>query len=501
LIIGLYLLAGLALLAVNFFFVMAEFAFVRVRPAQVEALAEAGGHPARSLAHVRAHMEEYLSVVQIGITGATLGMGIVIDEGLADGLRTLVGAQSNWARAAVAVIAFMLATYATIVASELVPKALALRHTERIALLCAPPMRLAHAAFFPLLVLLSRSAKAVLRLLGSEASAEDAPHSEQELRIILGESHEGGIMPLRRLLLFENVFDLGQLSVRDAMRPRERSAVIELELSRADVLERVRTQRYSRYPLVDPARGPHAPPVGIVHVKDLFYQLEGDFDLRRVARPFPSFVEEAPLESALATFQRTRNQLGVVLDAQGRWTGLLSFEDVIEEVIGAVEDEFEDEEPLHLEQLLARGCVALELPGANIEAALTALAQRLPKSALPPALAPAAVARALCERERALTSYVGKGIAIPHLRVDGLAAPVLAFGRSARPLAVPGRTEEARYVFLLLTPGGAARVHLRVLARIALLAESDAVLERLEQADSEAQLVEAIGEGDRITTG
>lgn len=493
------LLAGVMLLATNFFFVMSEFALVRVRPARATALAEAGDRRARILVNIQERMEEYLSVVQIGITGATLGVGVIIDEGIGRALAQLFGDSTPLARGASVVLAFLIATYLTIVSSELVPKALALRYTERIALLVARPMWWLHKLFYPLLIVLSRSARAVLALMGTNHGGGDAPHSEDELRIILSESHEGGIMPFRRLLMFENVFDLGSLTVRDAMRPRHRVVTLATNASRADVVAVARKERFSRYPLLAPGAKHDAFPLGVVHAKDVLCA-EDPLEMGAITRPFPRFSVHQPLEQALEAFQRSRNHLAMV-EEDGHWVGIITFEDVIEEIIGQVEDEFERDEPLHLDALIGQDHIFLDLPAHDLEDAIPRMLAGIPAADIPTPPGREKIELALRQREHALTSYVGKGIALPHVRVDGLARPMLIFARLAKTLPVPGRSEAAHFIFLMLTPSGSARVHLRLMARIAHLAESDYILERLAAATTTADIAEAIAAGDRLSTG
>lgn len=500
---ALYVLAGVLLLGCNFFFVMSEFAIVKLRDSQVAALALANDPRASLLRHIKAHLDEYLSVVQVGITGATIGMGIVIDEGIGQAVQKLFAAV-GWSGQAVGVVsiitAFAVATYLTIVSSELVPKAIALRNTERAALIAARPMRILHRLCFVPILILNLSARAVLRALGFKKDPKEV-HSEEELRIILGESQDGGIMPFRRLLLFENLFDLGSETVKDAMRPRAQVKAMAAEGTRDAMVEAVVSHGYSRYPLVARDAAPTAPPLGIVHAKEVLAKLPPGAPLSQAARPFLTFPADAPLERALGEFQRNRNHLAVVVNGQGHWVGLLSFEDVIEEIVGSIEDEFEREQPLHLDDLLTERRILLDIPAASIDEAISTAMKRVPLPELPGQSSTVDVGRLLLERERSLSTYVGRGIAIPHARIDGLPAPIAIFVRLTPGTAVANRRETARFMFILLVPAGAQRLHLRLLARIAQIAESQYLLERLAQATDAVGIQEALAASDRATTG
>jgi CBS domain containing-hemolysin-like protein len=498
-----YAIAGLVLLSCNFFFVMSEFAFVKVRDSQVAALALANDPRAPLLRHIRGHLDEYLSVVQVGITGATIGMGVVIDEGfgqLVKGLFARIGWSGEAAGIVSVVVAFALATYLTIVTSELVPKAIAIRNTERAALIAARPMRILYSVFFPFIFILNRSARGLLRLLGFGKDLKEI-HTEDELRIILGESQDGGVMPFRRLLLFENLFDMGSETVKDAMRPRSQVKSMPADGTSATMIEAVVSHGYSRYPVVARDADPAVPPLGIVHAKEVLAKLAPGAPLSAMARPFLTFPADAPLERALGEFQRSRNHLAVVIDATGRWVGLLSFEDVIEEIVGSIEDEFEREQPLHLDELLTDRRVALDIAAASIDEAIGLVMRLIPLPELPGVAGNVEAARLLLERERSLSTYVGRGIAIPHARIEGLERPIAIFARLTPGIPVANRRDTARFLFILLVPAGAQRLHLRLLARIAQIAESDYILERLGQADDAAAIQEALMAGDRATTG
>jgi CBS domain containing-hemolysin-like protein len=494
-----YVIAGLVLLGCNFFFVMSEFAFVKVRDSQVAALAVVGDPRAEALRHIKGRLDEYLSVVQIGITGATIGMGIVIDEGigqLVEHAFLRVGWSGTAANLVSVAIAFATATYLTIVTSELVPKAIAIRNTERAALAAARPMRLMHRLFWLPMMLLKLSARLVLRLLGFRHEPREI-HSEDELRIILGESQAGGVMTFRRLLLFENLFDLGDTRVRNAMRPRTAARTLPADGTRDDLAAAVAACGYSRYPIVAPGADPAAPPLGVVHAKEVLTRLAPGAPLSSLARPYLTFQADTPLERALGDFQRSRNHLAIALDGRGGWIGIITFEDVIEEIVGSIEDEFERDQPLHLDELLAAERIVLDVPAASIEAAIGRVVQQVPLPGLPGGMTAADAARRLLERERSLSTCVGRGIAIPHARIDGLDRPIVIVVRITPGAAVANRRESVRLLFILLVPSGSQRLHLRLLARIAQIAESDYLFGQLIQAGDPAAVIEALAASDR----
>jgi CBS domain containing-hemolysin-like protein len=490
------------LLAVNTFFVLAEFAFVRARRTKIQELADTGNSNASIVQNIQNNMDNYLGVVQIGVTGATLGLGVVLDNGLVHTVTETMALHGRWAEILGIVVSYTVAIGLTVVISELVPKAIAFRHAEFFALLFARPMRFFYYLFYPIHLILTVSARFFLRRFGLDLEADESPANENELRIILSESQEGGVMPFRRLLLFENVFDFAQLQVKDAMRDRSKVATLEVSTDRDGVLAAVRQARFSRFPVVFPGADPSLPPIGIVHIKSLFFfDRSLPFDMAKLIRPAPVLSAEMPLEKALATFQRSRNHLAVVTDADGHWVGVLSFEDVIEEIIGKIEDEFEVDEPFWIEQMFSPESVALDLSAKSIEDVLANLGDHL-RFPLPMNLNMTGISKSMVERERLMTSYVGNGVAIPHLRLDGLSGPLIGFVRLKEGVSVPGRSGEvAKMLFIILSPQGAARVHLRLLSRLAQLIESDYVLDRLAEVTSHWDVVQTVGDGDRMLTG
>ena len=491
-----YLFLALLLLLLNAFFVLAEFAAVKVRPSRIEALVEGGNARAKVMQHIQVRLDEYLSVCQVGITFASIGLGFVGEPSIA----RLIVMATGWSGATshkVAVgLAYVAVSFLHILIGELVPKSMAIRRSETAALLTARPLRFFHVLFYLPLVILNSSANFVLRLFGISRKVSESDHSEEELRIILAKSQTTGLMSFRRLLLMENIFDLGELRVRDAMRARDAARVLRIKAPWEENLKVVRESRLSRFPLLD--EGPL--PAGIVHVKDLLYESavrpEGP-DLRRMARPYVTLPEDLPLETALGELQRRRVHLAIVSGDKGAWTGVLSLEDIIEEIIGSVEDEFESEPPLHLSDALTPGRVVLGLEASSLEELVGQVFGRIDPKELP--LPVEKVVRGVLERERAMSTYLGNGLAIPHARLEGIDKPVVLLGRSEVGVPVRGREEKAHLAFILLTPAGAPRMQVRLLARVAALVGSEYVDERLRAADSPEAVVEVIRAGEPVT--
>ncbi|MBI3856272.1 MAG: DUF21 domain-containing protein [Planctomycetes bacterium] len=494
--IALYLLLAGFLLLLNAFFVLAEFAIIKLRPSRVEQLVGEGNLRAKVVQHLQSRLDEYLSVCQVGITVASVGLGMVNEPGIAHLFVYLTGASAGWAHTVASFAALFLASALHVVVGEQVPKMFALRRTEGAALFIAHPMRFWRYVFLVPLVLLSGSTKAILRLIGIRDPVKETEHSEDELRIILAQLQSTGMMSFRRLLFLENIFDLGDVKVRDAMRGRDGVKALRAGAPWEENFKVIRDSRLSRYPLL----GDAVMPLGIIHVKDLLFEGPEKMavaDLKKLARPYLTVHEDVPLEGLLGDFQRQRGHLAIVKNTEGKWTGIISLEDIIEEVVGNIEDEFESEPRIFMADALTPGRVVLGVDGSSLEEAIGQVFGRVASSELP--LPVERIVKAVLERERAMSTYLGNGLAIPHARLEGLDKPALLFARSDAGIPIKGREDKAHFLFVLLTASGSPRVQVRLLARICGLIDSEYVVERLRRAETHAAVVEAIRAAEPMT--
>jgi CBS domain containing-hemolysin-like protein len=497
------LLVSLLLLLLNAFFVLAEFASVKVRPTRVEELVDRGDPRARMLQHVQHHLDEYLSVCQVGITFASIGLGFVgkpAFQRLVQPPLEWLGWASPAVTGAVAVsLAYLLVSFLHILVGELVPKSIAIRRAEASGLWMALPLRVCHFLFFVPFWILNSSANLILRLIGLPELIKDPTHTEDEIRIILERSQSGGVISFLRLLMMENVFDFGTMRVRDAMKPPAAVKIIRLRAPWSENLRAIRESKYSRFPVVDEGQDL---PIGVVHVKDLLHMdltRQDSPDLRAVLRPYLKVTDELPLEEMLSRFQRQRRRVAVVVDRKGRWTGFLTLEDVIEEIVGSVEDEFEKEPPLFLADVLTAGRIVFGVRGGNMVEAIADILGRIDAAELPQPRDK--VVRAVVERERTLQTYLGEGVAVPHARLDGIDGPCLIVASAEQGIPVRGGAERAHVIFMLLTPLAAPQFQVRLLSRIAGLTRSEYVVERLREARDPAAVLEVIRAADPVSLG
>jgi CBS domain containing-hemolysin-like protein len=346
---GVNLLAVAVLVLLNAFFVAAELAFVRIRDTQLDALAAKGNRRAKLARHISAHIDAYISATQFGITLASLGLGVVIEpvfRDLLNPLFRLLEINSEPAQRGIAIgVGFFVNCYLLIVAGELVPKAIAIRRTLQTSLWVAGPLNWFYRFSFPFIWLLHRSSQFVVRRLGISAEDLRSVHSEEELRLVLAsaQSTAGG----RNIIL--NALDLRHRVVREVMRPRHEITAFNTEATIAECLTIAEQTRYSRFPLCE--GGDLDKMRGIVHIKDLSAlrdKARTAADLLPVARKLIYVPETGRLEKLLQLFLERKLHFAVVVDEYGGTVGIATLENVIEELVGQIQDEF-DQEKLKLE--------------------------------------------------------------------------------------------------------------------------------------------------------
>jgi CBS domain containing-hemolysin-like protein len=337
------LLIAAALLLVNSFFVATEFALARLRPTQVAQLERERRAGARSLRHAIAHLDAYLAACQLGITLASIGLGAVGQSAFERLLAPLLGREAEIAGIALAAaFAFALITLLHVVVGELAPKSIAISRTTDTSLRVARPMRLFYLATKPLVELFNGLGNLLLRPFGIPPAREvgHAPHSESELLELLAESGEQGLIEVEEQRFAERGFAFADRHAQDVMQPR---GAIDFVLSNIDVAEASRQAvrlGHTRLPVCDPGPGLDAP-VGLIHVHDLLAAVLADptIDLRGLLRPLARVPPETPVTDLLRRMRDERRHMVLVADAHDRTMGLLTLEDLLEELVGEIEND------------------------------------------------------------------------------------------------------------------------------------------------------------------
>jgi len=350
--VGLQVLLVLALVLINGFFVAAEFALVKIRDTQLVPLATRGHRRARIARQIINNLNPYLSATQLGITMASLGLGWVgepIFAALLSPLLQAVHVESETMRHSISfALGFSALTFLHICAGELAPKWTAIQKPLAISLWVAQPLRWFYVASYPFNWLLQHSAQWLLRQMGIEQVSElERSHSEDELRLLVASSQkQSGATALGRGIVL-NALDLRRRIVREVMRPRREIVPLDTEASISACLEVAEKTRYSRFPIAD--GGDLDKTIGVVHIKDLYamrLKARSGADLLPSARKLIYVPETARLEKLLQLFLERKLHFALVVDEYGGTLGMVTLENILEELVGQIQDEFDQEKPL-----------------------------------------------------------------------------------------------------------------------------------------------------------
>ncbi|HEX5922509.1 MAG TPA: hemolysin family protein [Baekduia sp.] len=341
------LIVALLLVAANGFFVATEFAVARLRLTEVDEIERAGRPGARSARHAVEHIDAYLAACQLGITLASIGLGVVGKPAFEELLRPVLGDGASVAGFGVAAaFAFLIITLLHVVVGELAPKSVAISRTRRTALLVSPWMRAFYLMTKPAVDLFNAMGNLLLKPFGIPPASEagHTPHSEHELRALLRQSQREGLIDQGDRELTENVFAFGDCRAREIMTPRPEIDYVTTDANLADVARLAMAGGHTRLPLCEPGGGLDAP-VGVIHVKDLMQAAleRGEVRLRDLARALGRVSESVLLSELLRDLRRRRQHIALVADEHGTTTGLVTLEDILEELVGEIEDEFDAE--------------------------------------------------------------------------------------------------------------------------------------------------------------
>ncbi len=339
------LIIALGLVAANGFFVATEFAVARLRLTEAIEMENAGRPGARSARHAVEHIDAYLAACQLGITLASIGLGVVGKPVFEELLEPLLGEGASVAGFGVAATcAFLIITVLHVVVGELAPKSLAISRTRTTVALVAPLMRAFYMATKPAVDLLNGMGNLLLKPFGIPPANEagHAPHSEGELRALLLQSQDEGLIHRDDRELTENVFAFGDARAREIMTPRPQIDFVSTKDDIATVARHAMASGHTRLPLSEPDRGLDSS-IGVIHVKDLLQVVvdERDVTLAEIARPLARVSESTLLSELMRELRRRHQHIVLVADEHGTITGLLTLEDILEELVGEIEDEFD----------------------------------------------------------------------------------------------------------------------------------------------------------------
>jgi magnesium and cobalt exporter, CNNM family len=331
------LLGVAALILLNAFFVAGEYGLVTARRTRIRELEERGNRRARAVLGIVSDPPRFIAAMQLGVTLTSLGIGALGEQALAKVFDPIMASVLAFA------LAFLIITFLHVVIGELVPKGIALQHSETVALAVSAPVRGFFVLFKPLIWVLQRSTELVLRIFGLEPPGGDMEvYSEAELKMLLSRSREEGEIEQQEQEMLYKVFDFADKEVSAVMVPRPEVVALSVDLPPEEALAAMIESPYTRYPVY---RESLDKIIGMIHVRDLFSAIVdrgiAGVELESLVRPAHIVPETKDLAALLAEFRRTNQHMAIVVDEYGDLEGIVTLEDLLEEIVGEIEDEFD----------------------------------------------------------------------------------------------------------------------------------------------------------------
>lgn len=344
LIINLFMVV--LLIALTALFVGSEFSIIKVRMSRIDQLISEGNKTAINTKKITDNLDYYLSACQLGITVTALGLGWLGEptvEKLLHPVFENFGIQDPTASILSFAIAFSLVTFLHVVIGELAPKTLAIQYAEKMALAFTAPLLFFGKIFAPFIWLMNGSARLLLKMFGVEPSAHEQAHSEEELKIIMAESFQSGEINLTELSYMQNIFSFDERTAKDVMVPRTQMKTVSLEMDNDELFEMI-SEQHTRLPVTENGDRDHI--LGFVNVKEMLtrYTTEDDLKNSMTVHELPFVHETASLQNVLVTLQKESVPMAIVVDEYGGTEGLITVEDILEEIVGEIRDEFDTDE-------------------------------------------------------------------------------------------------------------------------------------------------------------
>lgn len=352
------ILLNLALLVIliglTAFFVGSEFAVVKVRMSRLDQLIAEGNKKAVVAKKVAGDLDYYLSACQLGITVTALGLGALgkpTVERLMYPIFEFFAVSDAIASGASYAIAFMLVTYLHVVVGEMAPKTLAIEYAEKMSLLLAPPLYWFGQLMKPFIWTLNGAARVLLRTFGVQPAGHEQAYSEEELKIVMAQSFEGGALNETELSYMENVFSFDERSAKDIMVPRTELMTLDIDMPAEEIIEVLDENNYTRYPVTE--EGDKDRIIGFVSAKKMLPHIVADrpWQLEDFVREVPTVFEMTGLQDALLRMQKSHVHIAIVADEYGGTAGMITLEDILEEIVGEIRDEFDADEQPEISQI------------------------------------------------------------------------------------------------------------------------------------------------------
>lgn len=338
------------LIALTAFFVASEFAIVKIRSSRIDQLMEEGNRRAIDAKSIITNLDEYLSACQLGITITALALGWIGEEtfeSLLSPLFTLLSLPESVTTPLIVLIAFLLITFIHVVIGELAPKTIAIQKAEAISLLFSRPLMAFYKIMYPFIWLLNGSARLIVRMLGLQpASEHEIAHTEEELQIILSESYKSGEINQSEFKYVNNIFEFDNRVAKEIMAPRTEMVSLSKDDSIHDFIQLYHEEKFTRYPVID---GDKDHIIGLVNVKEVLTDVVIDESIsnstiQEYIRPIIHVIDTIPIHDLLVRMQSERIHMAILMDEYGGTSGLVTIEDIVEEIVGEIRDEFDNDE-------------------------------------------------------------------------------------------------------------------------------------------------------------
>ncbi|MGN4604512.1 hemolysin family protein [Bacillus cereus group sp. MYBK81-2] len=347
----------IVLIALTAFFVAAEFAIVKVRSSRIDYLIAEGNNRATSVKTVITNLDEYLSACQLGITVTALGIGWFGKPALKQMFDTFfvnLNISTQLADIFAVILVFLFITLLHVAIGELAPKTFAIQKAEQVSLFVAKPLTFFYRMAFPFIWLLNGSARIITKLLGLKPpKGHDEVHSEEELRLLVSESYKNGEINQSEYKYVNKIFEFDDRIAKEIMVPRTEMHIISKEMPAEEALQKMSQEKYTRYPVVD---GDKDHVIGFVNFKDIFtdfvqHNAVSNKKVEQYIRPIILVIDSIPIHDLFLKMQKERTHIAILIDEYGGTSGLVTVEDILEEIVGDIQDEFDTDEQPEIQQV------------------------------------------------------------------------------------------------------------------------------------------------------
>lgn len=492
-----FLIVAVIIILLNAFFVFAEFSLVKVRRTRLIELAKSGTYKSKLALSAHEQIDNYLSSIQIAITMTSLALGWVGEPSVGRMLNYLLPWAVPFIPAAVLhtisfVLSFLIITSFHVVFGEQVPKLFSIKFPEKTLNFVIIPLHGFYIITRLFRQILVSVAYKTLELFNINPHEEEAPISQEELRMMFAKSQEGGKFSLRRLMMFENLFDFERVLVKEIMTPREKISALRKTNTWADNLTIIKDRKFSRYPLYQDTIDDSSE---YVLIKEMSLDALSQHDDQPIEEKYTYHMinldEKTPVETALREFQSSRAHQALIRNQEGKVVGLLTLEDVLEELVGEIRDEYEKPNTIRLSRFFMPSATIINLKSSDKFAAFDEILDNVYKER--PIFSKEQASEFIKNREKLMSCALTKGVAFPHARVPTLDTSMVAIGISRKGINFgPDCGGPVKLIFLILTPFKEPATQLKLLAELAAISSNKMVKERILKAKSAAEIAEII---------